>query len=320
VGGKRALLIVVGTLLTEAAVALTAVTVLVAVTSPAATPESPPLGKGLSSLIGADPTAGTLTPDAYDAVTAEVNARAALRTDGDPSANRYSRGLAASAVGQVLGPTHSCTATVVESRSERVAVTAAHCVYWPAANTYYNPPEAVHLSNGWTHLDTFLPGRSGDHLPFGKWSIQDAWIDPIWRQTGDPRYDVAFLRLGTHGGVTPQRALGAESVVFDSRTGRPATVLGYPTVAPFDGTHLRRCATPATAPNPRLRTIELRCRLNAGSSGGPWLTDFDADTGRGTVMAVTGYGFLDHDVSGGERLGAMAQRLYTEADTNAPHR
>ena len=66
------------------------------------------------------------------AITAEDAARAALPTDGDPSGNPYAHGLAASTVGQVFGPKDQCSATMVESRSGRVAVTAAHCVYWPA--------------------------------------------------------------------------------------------------------------------------------------------------------------------------------------------
>ena len=149
---------------------------------------------------------------------------------------------------------------------------------------------------------------------------QGGWVDPIWQQTGDLRYDVAFLRLGTRQGQTPQQVLGAQGVVFDSVTGRPVTVLGYPAQPPFDGTSLRRCTTPATTANPRVLTVELRCPFNGGSSGGPWLADFDPDTGRGDVMAVTGYHFLYDAILGGERLGAVARRLYTEADTNAPHR
>jgi hypothetical protein len=131
---------------------------------------------------------------------------------------------------------------------------------------------------------------------------------------------VAFLRLGTRDGLTPQHVLGAEGVVFDGITGRPATILGYPAQPPFDGTTLRRCITPATTANPRRRTIELLCRLNGGSSGGPWLADFNADTGRGAVMAVTGYGDNFDDFLGGARFGAAARQLYTEADTDAPHR
>ena len=123
------------------------------------------------------------------------------------------------------------------------------------------------------------------------------------------------------GRKTPQRVLGAEGIAFDSQPGAAATVLGYPARPPFDGASLRRCTTPATTANPRLRTIELLCRQNEGSSGGPWLADFDAATGQGFVMAVTSYGGPGAvDILGGERLGSMARRLYIEADTNGPHR
>jgi hypothetical protein len=82
-----------------------------------------------------------------------------LRTDGDPSGNRYARGLTASAIGQVFGPQQACSATVVESPSGRVAVTAAHCVYWPAGHPEYNP---FHHRN-FLHLQQSLSSCSYKH-------------------------------------------------------------------------------------------------------------------------------------------------------------
>jgi hypothetical protein len=62
-----------------------------------------------------------LSPDTQTSLTTETNARATLRTDGDPSGGRYARGLAASTVGQVFGSQEACTATMIESPSGRVA-------------------------------------------------------------------------------------------------------------------------------------------------------------------------------------------------------
>jgi hypothetical protein len=115
-------------------------------------------------------------------------------------------------------------------------VTAAHCVYWPAVNDYIPQGDTPAPPVGFTGLDTFLPGRTGARLPYGRWPIEGAWIDPIWRTNGDPRYDVAFLRLGTRAGRTPEQALGAHGVIFDGQAGHPAVVLGYPVPPPFDGT------------------------------------------------------------------------------------
>lgn len=290
-----------------------------ALTPPPPVPELAPPARGLTALKAPDPTTDILLPDARTSLAAETNARAAIRTDGDPSGNRYARGLAASTVGQVASSQEACTATMIESRSGRVATTAAHCVYWPAGHPEYNPLRSPRIS-GWTNLNTYVPGRSGDRFPYGKWVVEGAWVHPIWQRTADPRYDVAFLRLGTRDGETPQHALGAQGVAFDSRPTAAVTVLGYPANPPFDGTALRRCTTPATTTNPRTQTIELRCQLKQGSSGGPWLSSFDPTTGRGKVMAVSGYTVLDRPILGAVRLGAMAQQLYLAADTNTPHR
>lgn len=87
-------------------------------------------------------------------------------------------------------------------------------------------------------------------------------------------------------------------------------VLGYPTGAPFDDTHLRRCDQAATdTPLPGL--IEVRCGLTPGTSGGPWVVP---DRGRWSVIALTYHSWDRPGVLGGARFGAIAERLWRPAD------
>ena len=70
-------------------------------------------------------TAGNATPKPGATLYAEVPP-----DDPDAAGERYSTGLAASTVGTLISEDMSCSATVVDSPSGQVAVTAAHCVYF----------------------------------------------------------------------------------------------------------------------------------------------------------------------------------------------
>lgn len=238
----------------------------------------------------------------------------------DASARRYSEGLAASSVGQLLSPDNSCTATVVASDSGRVAVTAAHCVYVPRRHDAF-VGGFNGLPPGWVEGLQFQPGRIGDSAPYGTWAVEQMWVDKVWQETGDARYDVAFLRLAELDGRTVQDVVGAQGMAFGTEQGRPAvSALGYPAEAPFDGTTLRRCSTPAAGTEHLTSTgvYAMACRMTPGSSGGPWMSGFDAADGTGTIVAVTSLLTLDDSQQFyGAALDRFARTLHRSADRGA---
>lgn len=268
----------------------------------------------------------------------------------DSGAAPYRRGLAGSAVGQIVSASTSCTATVIPSRSGRIAVTAAHCVYVSAEED--QPEGEEPLPVGWIAGLRFVPGRDGDDAPHGQWPITRAWIDARYRDTADPLADIAFIALADHHDATAQHALGAEGVSFattdasstdadtssvgvdlpmatSSAADPPedaawvADGLGYPALDPFDGTTLRRCHGHPTIQD---GLFAMACAMNGGSSGGPWMPDFDPSTGVGTLTAVISYYSVPNPqdtVSGADHqvfatpLGPFAARLLEAADTAA---
>lgn len=293
-------------------------------------PSAPSLDAAASTI--ATPTAAAIWSGSSDATAATASGQGAPTAaatptprGADPSGNRYSTGLVASTVGQLLSPESSCTATVIGSDSGQVVVTAAHCVYIPRHHDAF-AAGFRNLPIGWVGPLAFQPGRTGTRAPYGTWTVEHMWVDRAWQQTGDPRHDVAFLRLAPLNGRTAQATLGAQAVAFGSTTpavvdGHPAvTALGYPVDAPFDGTTLRRCTTPAIAtPTATYHNdLAMACRMTPGASGGPWLTQFDTTAGTGTVTAVTSFKALD---ASGQLyaipLGATARGLYDAADRNA---
>ena len=237
-------------------------------------------------------------------------------TAEDSSGDPYSAGVAATAVGQLLSPSSSCTATVIASKSKRLAITAAHCVYVTAQRPQ---PAGQTRKVGWIPDLTFYPGRKGDNAAHGAWPVTYAWIDAAYRDNSDPTADIAFIELGDQDGRTAQQALGAEGIAFhDHPTAKQATtMLGYPVEEPFDGTALRRCSTGATT-LPYRDILAMPCQMTGGSSGGPWLTGFNAKTGQGTVTAVTGFRSNDYpDLLAAAGLGPLAADLLDEADNHA---
>jgi hypothetical protein len=54
--------------------------------------------------------------------------------------------------------------------------------------------------------------------------------------------------------------------------------------------------------------------MTAGSSGGPWMTTFDAATGRGTITSLSSFKYSDDQrTMYGPYLGDAAKALYTMA-------
>lgn len=249
---------------------------------------------------------------ALDAAAAAI-AAAGGDAGGDDSRGAPYRAPRSGSVGQLLSATTSCTATIVGSRTGNVAVTAAHCVYWPAAG-----PMATELPGrpGWLPLGELIPGRAGDTTPYGRWPVQRAWVDPRWTQTGDPTFDVAFLRLAPLNGRSVAAVAGSQTITFSLPIpGAPVTVLGYPAEAPFDGLSLRRCAASAVMINrDQWGALQMPCAMTAGASGGPWLTRFDPATGAGTVTAVTSYADRISGRLSGIPIGGFAAALYQAAD------
>jgi V8-like Glu-specific endopeptidase len=78
-----------------------------------------------------------------------------------------------------LGATslHTCTASVVSSRTQNLLITAAHC-----------------LSGNGRGL-SFVPGSVDGSEPYGRWTVVAAYADPAWLSTRNPIDDVAILKV-----------------------------------------------------------------------------------------------------------------------------
>lgn len=263
-----------------------------------------PIGSAL--VAGRGPSANALLPAGVEVADAPVLSA------------RLPAALAGRATGRLFftvgGQPRSCTASVVTSGNRSVVITAGHCLI------------AAEPETGGARLTAtnflFGPGYVDGTFPFGRWTVQSVHVAQGWSQRTDWSEDVAFLRMAPSAasGDPVQAAVGALGVVFDvggaaARPGVSTALLGYPSVAPFDGSTLRWCATtsPTPAPPVALHGFGLRCAMTAGYSGGPAVAEFDPDTGTGYVVGVGSHDYAAGTVYSAS-LGSGALAAYTEAD------
>lgn len=165
---------------------------------------------------------------------------------------------------------HFCTASVVQSQGRNMVITAAHCAYDSDADA---PVDDL----------VFAPDyRDGDG-PTGRWKVKKVIVDDRWATSQDEDLDVAFLLLDKKDGKQIQDDLGGNTLGIDRGFDNEVKITGYPSsrdtpiscrnrTTKFSGTQLR-----------------IRCTdFEGGTSGSPWLADYDPKSQTGTVIGVLG--------------------------------
>jgi V8-like Glu-specific endopeptidase len=193
---------------------------------------------------------------------------------------------------------HFCSASVVDSPSGNLILTAAHCM------AESHPGSVV-----------FVPGYADGKAPFGVWTVTKIIEDQHWQSSSDPDDDFAFLVVGRAGSnATVQELVGAEAVGIGEPANQRVTVTGYPSALNTAIT----CANTAVAFS--ATQLQFDCAGFAdGTSGGPFLTDA-VGTGQGVVVGVIGgyeQGGATSSVSYAARFGPSMASLYRLAVAQA---
>jgi hypothetical protein len=183
-----------------------------------------------------------------------------------------------------------CTASIVNSLSGDLIITAAHCLERKLASTMM-----------------FAPYYHDDRAPLGEWRVTGQVFPPGWFPHRNINQDFAFL---TVRGDLQARA-GAESLGFSlpapvsvrveaySRTGRLTICNRKPGVIAAAGQQQLSFACPGYA--------------NA-SSGGPFLTDINQQSGLGTIVGLIGgyqHGGSSPSMSYSSPFGTVLHKLYS---------
>ena len=193
---------------------------------------------------------------------------------------------------------HFCSGTVVTGGGADLVVTAAHCVTPGPGRTGYADLE-------------YAPAFRNGTAPYGVWKAARVTVDPRWTEDADPDLDVAFIELAPRDGRRVADVVGAERIAFGGPGRGTVRLTGYPDGADDPLTCL---GTMTQREDGQLR---VECTGYAtGTSGTPWLTDFDPVTRTWAVVGViAGYqeGGDTDDVSYSPYFGAAVQHLYQQA-------
>jgi hypothetical protein len=160
----------------------------------------------------------------------------------------------------ITGP-HTCTASVLASRTGDTIITAAHCV-----------------SGTPTGL-TFVPGYDKGRAPYGTWQVTAAYVSAGWQHDRSPEEDYAVLTVAPHT-VQGRRieiadATGSELLGHAPAPGTTVTVVAYNHGIGDDPV---ACQARVFLRDNHYPTFDCHGFVG-GSSGSPWLTTDPATAG-----------------------------------------
>lgn len=174
------------------------------------------------------------------------------------------------------GLDHVCSGGAINSNKKRLVLTAGHCVHDGGGG-------------GWMQNWSFFPGFEFGPGSAGGFSAFVLTAQSAWINNDNHAYDYAFVV--THIGAQGTRVVdtvGGNGLHVNP--GRPfITFLGYPdNVA--NSQEQAFCQGQLSRKNIISADQQLNCNLGKGSSGGPWLQNYDNATGLGIAVSNTSYG------------------------------
>ncbi|WP_278312480.1 trypsin-like serine peptidase [Lolliginicoccus levis] len=210
------------------------------------------------------------------------------------TANPISQKIGSMYVGEEFGPS-GCTASVIESATRTLAITADHCT--------------VNIKPGSTVK--FAPAAEEGQQPYGGWFIDKKFSSPDPVDGSVPDAAVLVIRPQdgkriadlTGGGLKIHPGLEAGQAVRGS-------FIGYPGPSPYNGLRQSICVGDYTYHPGKGRgaisrvSDQTECWVGGGSSGGPYLAFSDGEAKIITVL----------NSNGGSRISDVVPDLIDQAD------
>lgn len=192
-----------------------------------------------------------------------------------------------------------CTATAVKSANRSAVMTAAHCVRRGSS------PDNTHI------LMVFVPGYSKGTMPYGAFAVRSAVTPRTWETDSTDDLSTLVVDADKHGRKLTD-VVGGQDIAFNRPVGGTISSFGYSATRPQLGEQLLRCVGTAKKKQHGLQAIP--CDMSGGSSGGPWLADFNTTTGKGVLISVnSSLDSLTPTEMQAEVMGPTAQKVYDRA-------
>ncbi|WP_240659881.1 FG-GAP-like repeat-containing protein [Streptomyces sp. WAC 01529] len=190
--------------------------------------------------------------------------------------------------------THNCTASVVHSPKGNLILTAGHC------------------GNGdkYAFVPQYRTGKTPAQQPHGIWAVDRVFRDPRHTDYGPGSdLDFAFATVKPDKeGRQVEGVTGANTLTRTPGYQVAVTVVGYPSArnAPRDQAIKCRVKTTRLSGYKQLR---MACGgFYGGTSGSPWLMDYDERTGTGKVVGNLG------GVGGGGATDSVSYAPYYDGE------
>ncbi|MBQ0951287.1 ricin-type beta-trefoil lectin domain protein [Streptomyces sp. RK76] len=219
-------------------------------------------------------------------------------------------GLVARTAGRVFfsradGGLFTCSASAVNSANKSTLLTAGHCVVDASTGEVYR---------NWV----FVPGYAEGKRPFGTFTAAQLLHDADYVSSGgNLNYDYAFVVVSRYNTRPLGDVVGGLGLSFNTAApGMRVHSFGYGG-SEAEGRHewMNHCEGDQYADEGRADStmLGIGCVQTGGSSGGPFLADFDPATGAGQAV-----GAISASAGGSEYyapLRGSAETIYREAET-----
>ncbi|KOV61786.1 lipoprotein [Streptomyces sp. NRRL WC-3618] len=229
----------------------------------------------MAHAVSLDKVATSTRPDAAKALapTGKPGTTPAARARSGTAGLRINE---SAAVGRVFftnpsnGGSYACSASALNSDSKQMVVTAGHCVHGGSGGTW--------MTN-WVYVPRY---RSGAR-PFGTFAAKQMRTFNSWISSSDLKRDVAMVTTWPLNGNKIVNVTGGHGMSWNFSRTQPITIFGYP--GNFNNGESQWVCTGTTRAASD-NGLELQCNFGGGSSGGPWLREFNDSNGLGSVNGV----------------------------------
>lgn len=227
------------------------------------------------------------------------------------------------------GTNYVCSGSAVRSAHENLVLTAGHCLH--------NGGGGGPWATNWAFYPAY---NSGTHPRLGVWTATDLYTTSNWH-TKDNWYDddagfaIVFGGGDSSGATDPAGTLEDEimeeaaAAHTDGTANIPAIdttrtdfspkyyAFGYPAAGKYNGQTLTYCSGSVSTTRDSYDTLSMACNMTGGSSGGPWLTEWNDVTKTGTLNSVNSYGYSSlKNVMFGPIFGAQEGAAYQGAQAD----
>ena len=220
-----------------------------------------------------------------------------------------------------------CSGTALQDsrNSYSLVITAGHCVY----DEENGNGSLSGFATNWMFIPQFdsKPTYTCSQTQFGCWTATALVARREFANAGGftttaTHYDWGFAVVGSGGlsGTQLDATVGTFNYSASAMGGGTVVdAFGYPAAQKYHGSDLVYCQGPIgfdTHVGANSQTYRLPCGMTGGSSGGPWFSGFDSNTGdSGTIQSVNSYGYSGEVAMYGPIFNSNTSATYSAANS-----